>query len=1232
MREFRIHRFFRLAVIGFALTMPVAVTADFEFEIDARTFERGNMAANEQYRAGGPPVIAFGGVDPAEVEYDIPFPLAGRYTLSLLVAVAELRPVDVYFDGKPVGTVCDTRRTKSWNSIDAHWDGSIELTVSEPGEHTVRLITRNTPPPHIAKLKLTTSVPIEPAWMPYRPNAKVIVEDIVRIDHDQFQGETNLTAAEPKPEAIRRAVMDLIETYGERYPQGPKYLERLDQLEKTPNQGELSKLRFESLFLNNPVIDFDRIVLVRRHRKGPAQGFPTNFQSLSSLPKGGYDDEIMFLSTRLPQDALVSFYKPSRDTLLSDLDLDFDASRILFSAVGDNNRWQLFESDMATGATVQKTKGDADIDFYDACYLPDGRIITTSTAPMIGVPCVDGDSHVANLFLIDEKQGGMRQLCFDQEHNWCPTVLNNGRVLYTRWEYADTPHANTRLLFHCNPDGTSQLEYYGSNSYWPTSVFMARPLPGHPSKVIAVIGGHHDAGRIGELVIFDPALGRHEADGAVQKIPGFGKKIVATVADGLTRKAWPKFVHPFPLSEKYFLVAAKPTPESLFGIYLVDIFDNMILIKELPDNGLFEPIPLKAQASPPIIPDRVDLKKTEAAIAVTDLRFGPGLEGIPPGVVKELMVFTYHYSYHDIGGLLGSVGQDGPWDIRGVLGTVPVEADGSAHFQVPANLPIGILPLDENGQALQVMRSWMTAMPGENLHCLGCHEEQNGSPPALQRLPMALRTAPRSITPYSVPDPEGKTLLGRLNVRGFSFQDEVQPVLDRHCVSCHNGEAEKQAKTAKMNGVAVGTSLDGKPIALDLSSRPLIGWTSQMGGNSGWHDRGGKWTVAYDNLQRFVRRPGIESDYHLLMPMEFSPNTTELVQILRKGHYGVQLDADAWNRLLTWINMNTPYHGTWSGMNNSRHVPAMAQRRMELAKLYGTETIGFEEKRTDVSTMPKTTAPPAFVPTTETPVEVHAWTPPEMDAIETKSIDLGDGVTIRLRKIPVYGKLEKPFWIGEFEVTNAQFRKFDPEHDSGHESRQGYQFGRRGYDVNGDSLPVVRVRWNRAQEFCRWLGEKTKMNIDLPTEIQWEYACRAGTTTPFWFGDADSNFSDYANMGDRRLKEFVADTSHAFYTGVWIPGNPNPFDDRIPKDERFDDGAFLQTVPGRYQPNPFGLYDMHGNVAEWTGSETAHGEKIVKGGSWYDRPYRCASDYRISYPPYQGVFNVGFRIVAEEVP
>jgi len=1210
-------------LISSALT---AATAS-EFEIDAWAFDRGNFAVfMDQYTGGGPPIIANGGGSPAVVEYDIPFPVAGTYRFSIFVAQIDIRPVEVFLDGKLLGKFCTETRTRTWDSIDAVWETPLEVPVAEAGIHTIQLQSAPWPPPHIAKLKFEIDKPFPEGWTLERPNAKKLP-----VIERQFQGDANFTAPEPNPNAIRRAILDLIETYGEKYPNGQEYLKQLDELVKLDSEAAkplLEKLRFEAVYRNNPVIDFEEILLVRRHNKGPALGFGANWDSNSSLPKGGYDDEIMVLDTRRPESELTSFYKPERDTLVNHLNLDFDASRLMFSAVGDNGRWHVFE--LKDKEVTQLTHGDKDVDFYDSCYLPDGRVMLTSTAAMVGVPCVAGSSHVANLFLLDPESGNIRQIAFDQEHNWNPTVKNDGRVLYTRWEYADIPHSNSRLLFHCNPDGTSQLEYYGSNSYWPASTFNTRAIPDHPTKVVGIITGHHDYGQMGELVVFDPGIGRSEAEGAVQRIPGYGKKVEANPIDGLTRNSWPKFVHPAPLSEKYFLVSARPTPQSNFGIYFVDVFDNMILLKELPDNALVEPKPLKVTKRPPIIPDRIDLDRDDANIFVSNIYEGPGLKNIPPGVVKELRVFTYHFSYHGAGGLLGSVGQDGPWDIRGVLGTVPVEEDGSVHFRAPANTPIGLLPLDKNGQALQLMRSWMTAMPGENLHCNGCHESQNSVPPPLTRLPLAMQKAVAEIKPFNPPNPDGQSLLQQLNVRGFSFQEQVQPVLDQYCVSCHNGEYEKGVPTAIIQGNPIGTALDGKPFAIDLrGDRRIVGWSSVIGGNCGYMGWGGGWSAGYDNLQRFVRRPGIESDYGLLSPMEFAANTTELVQILKAGHYGVELDADSWNRLITWIDMNTPYHGSWSDINGPNQLDHIAQRRLDLAEMYGAIAVDYESPQAvDVRQQKNDSVVPlAVVPAPAPEIPTYAVPPGGPGAVPGPLVlDLGDGYEIRLRKVD-------DFWVGEYEITNALFRKFDSTHDSGIESRHGYQFGRRGYSVNDDELPAVRVSWSQANAFCRWLSEKTGKNVQLPTEQQWMTAASAGAKTPFWFGGLDTDFSPYANLGDYSLKDYVTCSTHMNYTSVQIIENPNPFDDRVPKDERFNDGAFLHTKPGQYLPNPFGLYDMYGNVAEWTRSELdttdGHKEKIVKGGSWHDRPYRCTTDFRISYPAYQPVYDVGFRIVVE---
>ena len=238
--------------------------------------------------------------------------------------------------------------------------------------------------------------------------------------------------------------------------------------------------------------------------------------------------------------------------------------------------------------------------------------------------------------------------------------------------------------------------------------------------------------------------------------------------------------------------------------------------------------------------------------------------------------------------------------------------------------------------------------------------------------------------------------------------------------------------------------------------------------------------------------------------------------------------------------------------------------------------------------------------------------------------------------------LSRGFWMSRCEITNEQFKQFDPQHSSGTEDRHGYQFGITGYDLDEAGQPVVRVSWDEAQAYCRWLSQKLGKRVTLPTEAQWEWACRAGSATPFWYGDLDTDFAKSANLGDAMLANFSGNP----YMQDWKTAahkNPNKFDNWIPQDARFNDGGFVTEPVGKYKPNPWGLCDMHGNCAEWTLSAYrpypcqveagAPGEdKVVRGGSWYDRPFHCTSSFRLPYQPWQKVHNVGFRVIIEDTP
>jgi hypothetical protein len=317
--------------------------------------------------------------------------------------------------------------------------------------------------------------------------------------------------------------------------------------------------------------------------------------------------------------------------------LDFDGGRLLFSSIGSQNRFQVFEIGVDGANLRQVTRGDEnDVDNYDACYLPDGRIIFGSSSCFQSVPCERRLDEVSTLHVMNGDGSGVRRLCFDQDHNFYPTMMSDGRVLYTRWEYTDIAHAFSARVFTMNPDGTEQRAYYASSGYWPNRIFYAKPIPAHPTKFVGVISGHHGTARAGELVLFDVARGRRQADGVVQRIPGWGKKVEAVMVDGLVDGSWPKFLHPYPLSDKYFLVSCQPARDSRWGIYLVDIFDNMVLLRAEEGCVLFEPVPVRKTPCPPVVPERINLAAQDASVYLSDIYAGEGLKGVPRGTVKKL--------------------------------------------------------------------------------------------------------------------------------------------------------------------------------------------------------------------------------------------------------------------------------------------------------------------------------------------------------------------------------------------------------------------------------------------------------------------------------------------------------------------------------------------------------------------------------------------------------------------
>ncbi|MCK5780926.1 MAG: hypothetical protein KAH04_07880, partial [Psychrilyobacter sp.] len=386
-----------------------------------------------------------------------------------------------------------------------------------------------------------------------------------------------------------------------------EYREKVLNLTEIPNNivEDFSILQKE-LLLKNPKFKFSD-VLCRETKNG---SMPANWVGNSEIDKTGYGNRIISFKF---QNSLKEkeIYKPKGSSaFVGDIVPSFNGEKFLYSSISDKKNWEVFEFDLITEQERQvSTETFSDIDNYNGCYLPDDRIIYCSTATMVGVPCVGGVDYVANLYIMDNNGENIRQLTYEQDADWYPTVMNSGKIMYLRWEYTDLAHYFTRIMMSMNPDGTAQKALYGTNSYWPNSMFYSKPLPGNDRRFVSIVTGHHGTERAGELILFDTSLGEKEAEGAVIRLGAVTKDVNPAIMDELVEKIWPKYLHPYPLTDNSFLVASKTGPKSNWAIYLVDTYGNRVLIKEKKNLHLLEPVPIMSREVPPIIPDKVDLTK-----------------------------------------------------------------------------------------------------------------------------------------------------------------------------------------------------------------------------------------------------------------------------------------------------------------------------------------------------------------------------------------------------------------------------------------------------------------------------------------------------------------------------------------------------------------------------------------------------------------------------------------------
>ena len=421
---------------------------------------------------------------------------------------------------------------------------------------------------------------------------------------------------------------------------------------------------------------------------------------------------------------------------------------------------------------------------------------------------------------------------------------------------------------------------------------------------------------------------------------------------------------------------------------------------------------------------------------------------------------------------------------------------------------------------------------------------------------------------------------------------------------------------------------------------------------------------SYLSLHPYVYRRGPEADMYVLQPYEYHASNSELIQMIEKGHHGVDMDEKDLHTLYKWIDFNAPYFGSFEISGRYKATFEQYDRRIQLMQKYANVTNDWKRELADYAKTLETTDAPApsakkgkIEPQKINLKKINRWCFDENAAKEMQqqtapqadfSIEIKPGVSMKFVWIPAgtYMKgtdngrryaenhkevnIDKGFWMGELEVTNQQYVALNPEHDSRYIGQQWKDHVTPGYPANEPQQPVIRVTWTEAVDYCKQLSQITGMNVSLPTEEQWEWACRAGSGNDLWFGDITTDYSQYENLADFTIRDLA----------VWglDPTVPMPYDffmrrfwDFVPRDQESNDGNLISVKGGQYKSNPWGLYDMHGNVSEWTISETDNpsfnGQKVVCGGSWRDRSKLATASSRRYFQPWQAPYNVGFRFL-----
>lgn len=571
------------------------------------------------------------------------------------------------------------------------------------------------------------------------------------------------------------------------------------------------------------------------------------------------------------------------------LSLSYDAQTIYFAFAPrapegksdfysqERRCFHLFAMDVDGGNLRQLTDGPDDD--FDPCPLPDGALAFMSSRRGGFTRCNNPwEPLPAHTLHRREADGSVRALSVHETSEWHPQVLNDGRIAYTRWDYVDRSAAHFHGVWVTNPDGTNTRQLFGNYTQRINACYQPHPIPN--STRIAFLAGAHHANVGGSLVLFEPARAAFDNDDGSDDLAAI-ESITPEVCFAEAPDTWPlTYYHsPWPLSEDYFLISfsfdplpgmsARTKKDTETGLYLLDRFGNLELLYREEGISSMYPIPAKPRPAPPVIPSSTNAALGDEGEFLLSNVYMSHLPFPAERPIRALRIFQILPKSETHVANKPRLGYANAEPGRMLLGTVPVEEDGSAFFRAPAHKPLAFQAVDAEGRGVQGMRSVAYLQPGERRSCVGCHESTGQTPGAALRKPLASQRAPSSITP----GPDGSM--------PWSYTRLVQPILDRKCVSCHTTDAQPV--------------LTGQPKETFSESyenlRPYARWYE-------WGN---------DSISVIVSRPGE-------MPSDMSPLPGILTDA---NHANIGLTDDEWRNIYLWLDANGAFYGAYSDIERT---------------------------------------------------------------------------------------------------------------------------------------------------------------------------------------------------------------------------------------------------------------------------------------------------------------------------